>query len=263
MARRLSAGWSPGATTRAGPPASARSRAASSVEQGEAGRARSPTCARSSRPGLRRQPVEHVCDLRHQRDRRRLEIVAPFPPVAERPAVDTVPAREHLGRRKRHARIDQQHRRPGKSARSTGASSSPAPSPRIGRLSRQAGTSLPSPARPRSHAPGRSPHSDVSSRSAAAASAEPPPIPAATGSLLSRRIAAPSAAPARLCQRPRRLESPDCPRIERVGERPADGQRRARPPARRSAGRRRCRRRRSSRCRGGRRRAARGREAPG
>ena len=87
---------------------------------------------------------------------------------------------------------------PGQVRQVDGVSWSPAPSPRAARLSRQAGTSPPSDGATGLRMPGSMSHSDVSSRSAAAASAEPPPIPAATGSFLSREAragVAPAASP--------------------------------------------------------------------
>ena len=107
---------------------------------------------------------------RDQRDRRRFEVVAAFTPVAERPAIDAVPARENLGGRKRHAGIDQQHRR----ARQSRGSSRrveliPRPVAARGHAEQAGGNVAAELGRDRrAHAPGRSP-------TAGSAAAAPPP----------------------------------------------------------------------------------------
>jgi hypothetical protein len=52
-------------------------------------------------PGCAPSQASTVADLRHQRARRRFEVVAALAPVAERAAIDAVPAREHLAGRQR------------------------------------------------------------------------------------------------------------------------------------------------------------------
>ena len=74
---------------------------------------------------------------------------------------------------------------PETSDKSMGLSRSPAASPRIGKLSKQAGTSLPSVGATDSACFGSICQREVSNRSAAAASAEPPPRPEATGRFFS------------------------------------------------------------------------------
>ena len=51
-----------------------------------------PDIRANHRPGRSAKPREHGLDLRHQRDRRRLEIVAALPPIAERAVIDAVPS---------------------------------------------------------------------------------------------------------------------------------------------------------------------------
>ena len=234
------------------------------VEQGEAGRARPrhahegragpcaearPARSRSAAPARSPGPRGR-CALRASRradrDRRR-------PSRANTSAVDSC-----------HARVDQQHRRSRKlrhvdrrkaisralAARRHGSAGT--------REHRFRGR-----ARPPGHAPDRCATMTSAAAAPRAASDEPPPMPEATGSRLSRRIAAPDSTPAASrSARPR--GPPDCPRPRanppRTGRRPRA---KSRPPARRSAGRRRCRRRRSSRSRAARRAICREHGGPG
>ena len=129
--------------------------------------------------------------------------------VAERPAVDAVPALEHRPGRQRDARIDEQQRRSGRGrSRSTLETVAPALAARV-RLT-QAGRHVGARARPRSRQVGAlgkaRRHQRTSRRSAAAASAEPPPIPAATGRRLSSVRAAPALDAEAIAQGPGRAQ---------------------------------------------------------
>ena len=157
------------------------------VEQAQSRSRRSPTCATKSAPGRARQPGEHGLDLRHQRDRRGFEIVAALA-ANRRAGRDRSPSQ-----RANTSAVDNGTR--GLTS-STGVPDSPADRPgqarrrplRRARQAEQAGRHVA--AKRRSdrlrHGRDRSATSDVSSRSAAAASADPPPIPDATGRFLSR-----------------------------------------------------------------------------
>ena len=166
------------------------------VEQGKAGRAR-PRHAHEGRAGLRAEPGEHGLDLRHQRDRRR-------------------PRGRCALRASRRADRDRRRPSPRTPRQSTsatrGLTSSTGVPARSGmsiwrkaisralasrrQASRHAGTSLPSVGRDCSACAGSICHNDVSRRSAAPASAEPPPMPEATGSRLSSGLRRPRSTPA-------------------------------------------------------------------
>ena len=188
IAPRLSAGSSPDATIRAERSVGRGVARFLAVEQAQSRSRRSPTCATKLAPGRVPSHASTRLDLRHQRDRRR-----PRGRCGPR-------ANRRAGRDRR--RPSQRTRRAVDSGTrgltsSTGAppipagrpasARSPAPSPRAVMLSRHAGTSLPSSGATASACSGSMPHNDVSSRSAAAASADPPPIPDATGKLLVER----------------------------------------------------------------------------
>ena len=115
-----------------------------------------------------------------------------------------------------------------------GLSRSPAASPRIGKLSKQAGTSLPSVGATDSACFGSICQREVSNRSAAAASAEPPPMPEATGRFFSSVSDAPCSTAAAASARAAfsaRLSSARRVRPERAchRERKIVGRRRAEP----------------------------------
>ena len=203
---RLSAGWSPGATIRAGP-RRRRCRALASLSNKAKQVAPEPDIRDEARARPRAEPGEHGLDLRRQRDRRRLEIVAALAPIAERPVVDAVPTGEHVRGRQRHARVDQQHRRPGQFGQIDGRqlvarALARARSCSAGRQARRFRAS----ARLLGHASGRCP----TRTSAAAAPPRHPPsrrrCPTRPASCLSSVIAAPLSTPRGLGQRARRAK---------------------------------------------------------
>ena len=133
---------------------------------------------------LSREPREHGLDLRHERDRRLPRGRSALAPVAKRSAIDCRPSRRTRRRStERDARVHQQDRRSGELRQIDRTSARLPPlRPRAGRLSRQAGTSLPSVGRDRLRMI-RDRFATMTSAvcSAAAASADPPPMPEATG----------------------------------------------------------------------------------
>ena len=196
----------------------------------------------------------------------RFEIVAALAPVAERAAVDAVPAGEHLGGRQRHARVDQQHRRPGQFGsvdRRQLVARPFAPRRQAEQAGRHVAAELGRDLLP--HAPDRCP-------TMTSAAAAPPPrrpsrrrSPRRPASFLSSVSAAPVARPPPLRRSARaavstRLSS-SSPSSAANG--PVTSSDKLVRRLRRSAGRHRCRRRRSSRSRAARRAACRGRGARG
>ena len=206
-----------------------------------------------------------TADLRRQRDRRRLEVVAALAPIAERPAIHAVPAGEHLARSTSGTRgLTSSTGVPDSSGRSTAVSASPGPLP-ARRQAEQAGRHVaPELRRDR----WRMRRIDAATRTSAAAtsppaSAEPPPIPKPPAAACRAAIAAPCSTPAAAAQRTRRAKHEIVVVAESAANGPVISSDDPRRPAPRSAGRHRCRRRTSSRSRGGRRAACRGRGARG
>ena len=233
------------------------------VEQGEAGRA-AARHADEIGARLRSQPVEHLADLRHQRDRRglrgRCALRASRRAARGRPRPTArTPRRSTAGTRGLTSSTGVPL-----NPRSIGSSRSPAPSPRAGHA--EAGRRARrrrAPARPRSACAGSMPHSRVKQAQRRRRVGRAAADPRGDRQLLVQMQPAPRSTPTRRAapaRRRRRLSSPR-------GTSPANGPLtssdklvgRFRGSARRHP----CRRRRSSRCRDSRRRAAAARAAPG